>query len=89
VSILGGRAKVPEYLLIEDAWFNQLSANVGEAQGAVFFKPGVVIGGLPVELRTALMYESTGMIAPGTVGAAPRTFGWSPASRTLVPFTVP
>jgi len=73
----------PELLLIEDSMFNQLSSHVGESRGHIFQKSGVVIGGLPVELRSALMYESLGLLPEGTVRAAPYTVGWSAETRSL------
>jgi RHS repeat-associated protein len=52
----------PERFAIEDAFFNQASSNKGETQGAIFRKQAVEIGGVPVELRTALQYQRLGKI---------------------------
>lgn len=68
----------PEHLALEDAWFNQLSSNKGETQGAIFEKPAIDIGGIPVETRTAEMWEHLGLLPPGTVEHAPHSPGWDP-----------
>lgn len=68
----------PERLCLEDADFNQLSNWRGERQGAVFAKSCALIGGVHVELRTAKMWEATGMLPIGTVASSPRSDGWNP-----------
>lgn len=76
----------PERLCLEDADFNQLSNWRGERQGAVFTKSCVLIGGVHVELRTAKMWEATGMLPIGTVARSPRSDGWNPeAGRRRAP----
>lgn len=52
----------PETFAVEDAFFNQVSNWRGETQGAVFEKPAVEVGGIPVEGRTASMWQRLGMI---------------------------
>jgi hypothetical protein len=66
----------PEALALEDSFFNQVSNWKGERHGVVFEKPMVEIGELPVELRTAEMWESLGKIARGTVANASPHSGW-------------
>jgi len=66
-----------ERLCLEDADFNQVSNWKGERHGAIFQKSCVLIGGVHVEYRTALMWESCGPLVKGTVASAPRTEGWS------------
>lgn len=68
-----------ERLFVEDADFNQLSNWRGETQGAIFEKPGVLIGGVHVELRTAKMWEGTGLLPKDTVENAVNSKGWDPA----------
>ena len=68
-----------EGLFLEDADFNQMSNWKGERQGAIFQKSGVLIGGIPVERRTAQMWEAVGELPPGTVAGAPISRGWIPA----------
>jgi hypothetical protein len=66
----------PEALALEDSFFNQVSNWKGERFGAVFEKAAVDIGGIPVEVRTAEMWESLGVIDQGTVERAMRSAGW-------------
>jgi RHS repeat-associated protein len=47
-----------ERFALEDAFFNQLSNWKGEMQGAIFMKTAVNIGGVPVEARTAQLWQS-------------------------------
>ena len=70
----------PERIYIEDADFNQYSNWFGEtkSKGAIFKKTGVDIGGVPVERRTALMWERLGKLKKGTVENAPIHEGWIP-----------
>ena len=52
-----------ERYAVEDALFNQLSNWKGETgRRAVFQKQAVDIGGVPVEYRTAKMYERLGLL---------------------------
>jgi hypothetical protein len=67
-----------ERLCLEDADFNQMSNWRGERQGAIFSKSCVLIGGVHVELRTASMWESLGLLRKGTVATAQRSNGWEP-----------
>ncbi len=68
----------PERLFLEDADFNQMSNWCGERQGAVFGKPCVLIGGIPVDHRTAKMWESVGELPKGTVARSLTNGGWTP-----------
>ncbi|MCP4570769.1 MAG: hypothetical protein GY838_00295 [bacterium] len=68
----------PERLFLEDADFNQMSNWCGERQGAVFRKPCVSIGGIPVDSRTARMWESIGALPSNTVASSPQGGGWTP-----------
>lgn len=68
---------LPERFALEDSWFNQVSSNVGETQGAIFLKAALEIGGVPVETRTAGMWERIGALPRGTVRRARPTPGWS------------
>jgi hypothetical protein len=65
-----------ERLALEDSWFNQVSSQRGETQGAIFQKSAVLLGGLPVEYRTAKMWESGRKWHPGTVDEALASLGW-------------
>lgn len=69
-----------ERLYLEDALFNQLSNWLGETKGVIFEKSGVLIGGVPVELRTAIMWENLGLLPPGTVSGAAASEGYVPLS---------
>src|SRR5690349_11284786 len=51
---------VKELLSLEDASFNQWSNQCGETQKFIFEKSSVLIGDVPVELRTAQMWENLG-----------------------------
>ena len=51
-----------EQLSLEDSTFNQWSSNIGETQGCIYFKPAIDIGGIPVERRTAEMWQETGVL---------------------------
>ena len=67
----------PERLALEDSMFNQMSSHVGESQGAIFYKSAVLIGNVPVESRTATMWERLGKLPTGTVKGAAPSEGWS------------
>jgi hypothetical protein len=67
----------PERLALEDSMFNQMSSHVGESKGAIFFKSAVLIGNVPVELRTARMWERLGALPQGTVDIAAVSSGWT------------
>lgn len=60
-----------EYLMLEDADLNWLTGQTGEAKGAYLSKPAVMIDGFPVDIPTARLYESYGLLPAGTVDAAP------------------
>jgi Bacterial toxin 5 len=68
----------PERLFLENADFNQCSNWYGESKGAIFHKEGVVIGGAPIERRTAEQCERLGLLPKGTVANAPVHTGWTP-----------
>lgn len=72
------RGGLPEELGLEDSWFNQVSNHRGETQGAVFSKVFIDIKGVPVEMRTAKMWESIGELPKGTVAKSPIVPGWKP-----------
>jgi hypothetical protein len=63
------------YFALEDPALNAFW-NVGESVGAVFMKPAVVIGGVPVEYKTAWLWEQAGILTKGTLKKAPFTVGW-------------
>lgn len=65
-----------ERFALEDSSYNQVSSNRGETQGYIFVKDAVEIGGVPVERRTAEMWERTGLLEAGTVERAERHDGW-------------
>ena len=50
----------------------------GERLGVIFFKPAKLIGGIPVELKSAVYLEKVGIIPKGTLNESPLTLGWSP-----------
>jgi hypothetical protein len=66
-----------ERFALEDSTFNQWSSNRGESQGAIFIKDAVDIGGIPVERRTAELWERAGKLPAGTVASAPAHPGWT------------
>jgi RHS repeat-associated protein len=65
----------PERLALEDAWFNQVSSNKGERQGAIFEKQAIDVEGIPVELRTAEMWFRTD-VSKEFRNWAERNMGW-------------
>jgi Bacterial toxin 5 len=60
-----------EYLMLEDADLNWLTGQVSEAKGAYVSKPAVMIDRYPIDIPTARLYESHGLLPAGTVDAAP------------------
>jgi RHS repeat-associated protein len=52
----------PERFALEDSFFNQVSNWRGETQGAIFRKPAVEIGGVPVDARTAEVWRRLGCL---------------------------
>ena len=60
-----------EYLMLEDADLNWLTGQTGEAKGAYLSKPAVMIDDFPVDIPTARVWESHGLLPVGTVDAAP------------------
>lgn len=75
--LISRHSRREERFALEDSSYNQVSSNRGETQGAIFFKDAVDIGGVPVELRTALMWERAGLLPTGTVENAPPHLGWT------------
>ncbi|AKJ32072.1 hypothetical protein AAW51_5381 [Caldimonas brevitalea] len=89
-SLGSGATAAPEHLALQDAYSNQLD-NVSIEQrhiGGFAERKAIDIGGVPVELRTARMWESEGKLPAGTVaGAKPHT-GWVvPEARSGAPRT--
>jgi hypothetical protein len=62
----------PEQFTLEDADLNQLSGQTIESRGAFSSKPGVEIGGVPVDLQSALQWERLGQLPEGTVANSPQ-----------------
>jgi hypothetical protein len=60
-----------EYLMLEDADLNWLTGQTGEAKSAYLSKPAVLIDGFPVDIPTARLYESHGLLPAGTVDSSP------------------
>ncbi len=63
---------VAEQFTLEDADLNQLTGQTTESRGAYSFKAAVLIGGVPVDLESALLWERLGLLPKGTVANAPR-----------------
>jgi RHS repeat-associated protein len=62
-SLWGLRLGERQILAIEDSTLNQLTSNVAESgQKAIVEKQAVSIGGIPIEYRTARLYEDAGLI---------------------------
>jgi hypothetical protein len=61
-----------EQFILEDANENILTGQVIESRGAFSFKPAVIIEGVPVEITSALEWESDGLLPRGTVARSPR-----------------
>jgi hypothetical protein len=70
-------AGLREHLALEDSSFNQISNEVGETQNAIFIKTALNIDGIPVERRTAQLWESQGILPAGTVKKASPHPGWT------------
>jgi hypothetical protein len=68
-----------ERFALEDSFYNQVSNWRGESQGYIFVKSAVLIGDIPVELRTAQMWARTGLIDPDVLAAALPHDGWTRA----------
>jgi putative RNase toxin 5 of polymorphic toxin system len=69
-----------ERLALQDADFNQEQNYSVETHGrrGIVISPAIEIGGVPVELRTARMWENVGVLAPkGTVAKAKPHQGWA------------
>jgi hypothetical protein len=60
-----------EYLMLEDADLNWLTGQTGENLGSYVSKPAVLIDDYPLDIPTARLYESYGLLPSGTVDAAP------------------
>ena len=71
--LVSRHSDLEERFALEDSTFNQWSSNVGETQGAIFVKQAVLIRlygdneGVPVERRTAELWERVGILPPGTL----------------------
>jgi hypothetical protein len=79
--VVSRHSEMEERFAIEDAMYNQWSADKGESgrnatDRATFFKEAILIGGVPVERRTAMEWESAGLLPKGTVDAASESPGW-------------
>jgi hypothetical protein len=59
-----------DYLMLEDADLNWMAGSA-EAAGSVTSKPAVLIDGYPVDIPTARLWESHGVVPPGTVSGSP------------------
>ena len=59
------------FFMLEDADLNWLSGQQIETRGAYSSKGAVLIDGYPIDIRTARLYESHGLLPSGTVNAAP------------------
>jgi RHS repeat-associated protein len=78
-----------ERLYLEDPFFNNLSNWLGESLGVIFEKSGVLIGDVPVELRTANLWENLGLLPTGTVVNAAASQGYIPLDGlTAVPTSI-
>ncbi|MFF5296341.1 SpvB/TcaC N-terminal domain-containing protein [Paractinoplanes globisporus] len=74
-----------EKLFIEDTEFNQIASNTAESKGISIERPGVDLGGIPVEMRTARLLERIYDWPKGTVDAAPPSTGWDPKNPPPIP----
>ena len=75
--MLSRQALREERFALEDSTYNQLSNHRGETQGYIFEKREALdLGGVPVERRTAEMWERTKVIPEGTVKNAKPHRGW-------------
>ncbi len=80
VSFHGLADVAHERLALQDADFNQEQNYTVERPGirGIVFSTAVEIGGVPVESRTAQMWENVGVLVPkGIVAAAPASLGWA------------
>jgi hypothetical protein len=75
--LVSRHAGLREYFALEDSSLNQLSGQQGETQGAIFVKTAIDIGGIPVERRTAELWEKQGKLDAGTVENAQPHPGWT------------
>jgi hypothetical protein len=75
--LTSGHSKAQEFFAIEDSLYNKLSNDLGESKGRIFLKEAVDIGGIPVERRTAEMWERNDVIPKGTVANAAPHPGWT------------
>jgi hypothetical protein len=75
--LVSRHAGLREYFALEDSSLNQLSGQKGETQGAIFVKTAIDIGGIPVERRTAELWEKQGKLPAGTVDNAQAHSGWT------------
>ena len=75
--LVSRHADLREYFALEDSSLNQLSGKRGETQGHIFVKTAIDIGGIPVERRTAELWEKQGKLDVGTVENAQAHPGWT------------
>lgn len=80
VSFHGLDDAAHERLALQDADFNQEQNYTVETRGrrGIVISTAIEIGGVPVELRTARMWENVGVLVPkGSVAAARPHPGWA------------
>jgi RHS repeat-associated protein len=68
---IGGQERV----MLQGGWenqFNNVTIEGPRVRGGVLDQPAIDIGGIAVDLKTAMSWESFGMLKPGTVEGAPR-----------------
>ena len=66
-----------ERLALGDSWLNRALDNATlESRGGAVVNEVIEIGGVPVELRSALLWERNGLLPRGTAAAARRHGGW-------------
>jgi hypothetical protein len=75
--LVSRHAGLREYFALEDSSLNQLSGQQGETQGAIFVKTAIDIEGIPVERRTAELWEKQGKLDAGTVENPQPHPGWT------------
>lgn len=66
-----------ERFALQDAWLNQYDNIAGENAGVFMTRTAVDIGGIPVETRTAQMWEREGFLPPNTVANALSHMDWT------------
>jgi hypothetical protein len=63
-------------LAVEDAELNQVRNNTIETPGGIAWSPAIKIDGVPVEKRSAVLWEGWGLLKPSALKSAKRTVGW-------------